>query len=200
MMTLSRIRELRLYNLGDLKQIWWQDSEFHVSLSQYLEILHVQSCGQITSIASSPASFQNLRELRVYGCNQMQYMMTLSVSESMVQLKTLSVESCKMLTEIVADENDGTTDIIFNKLKALKLSNLQSLTSFSPGNYAFTFPCLENVIVHVCPNLRIFCLGNVFAPMLKNVKDSEYSQNSYWEVNLNTTIKHMSKNLLVSFY
>ncbi|KAJ9185577.1 hypothetical protein P3X46_005194 [Hevea brasiliensis] len=157
--TPSRIRALKLDNLGDL-----------------------------INLAPSSATFQNLTTLEVRNCNELKNMVTSTAAKSMVQLETLTVKSCDMLMEIVGGERETTEEIVFTKLKTLKLKYLQSLTSFCLGSYTLKFPSLEQVIVHGCPNLRIFSPGVLSTPKLQSVKVAW--RKLHLERDLNATIEH----------
>ncbi|XP_065848654.1 uncharacterized protein [Euphorbia lathyris] len=171
--TLPQIRALKLKNLDHLKQIWWQNSQLHDSL------------------------FQNLTTLKVFGCNQLRTLITSSVAKTLVQLETLTVKYCKMLMVIVEDRNDETTEeIVFTKMKTLELIHLQSLRSFSLGNSTFEFSCLEQIVLCSCPNMRIFCPGNISTPMLNSVKEESRVKDFYWEGDLNNTIEHIYKEMV----
>ncbi|XP_065848440.1 uncharacterized protein [Euphorbia lathyris] len=166
--TLPQIRTLDLINLDGLKRIWWPNSQQHASLFQSLQTLYVTCCGNLINLASGSTSFQNLTTLQVFECNQLVNLITSSVAKSMVQLETLTIRSCKMLVEIVADRNDGTSEeIVFTKVMKLELADLQSLRSFSLGHSTFEFPCLEKVLLRNCPNMTVFCPGNISTPVLE---------------------------------
>ncbi|XP_065867358.1 uncharacterized protein [Euphorbia lathyris] len=186
---LPQIRDLKLQCLDDLKLIWWLNS----SLFQSIKTVEIRNCGNLIGLAASSTSFENLTTLKVYECNQLMNLLTSAVAKSMLQLERLSVEYCDMLTEIVGDGNDGTTDeIVFVKIKTLELTNLQSLESFSLGSYTLRFPCLENVFLYRCPNLRSFCPGIINAPMLENVNyGPAYERKYYWEGDLNATVQQL---------
>ncbi|KAF2306656.1 hypothetical protein GH714_020153 [Hevea brasiliensis] len=157
----SRIRALKLSNLGDL-----------------------------INLAPSSATFQNLTTLKVSNCNGLKNMVTSTAAKSMVLLETLTVKSCDMLMDIVRGEHRETTEeIVFTKLKTLRLKDLQSFTSFCLGSYALKFPSLEQVTVHGCPNLRIFSPGVLSTPKLQSVKVAW--RKFLWERDLNATIEHL---------
>ena len=160
-----------------------------------LESLEVYECHGLISVAPSSVSFQTLTILNVHNCNGLINLVTSTVAKSMLHLVELKVQYCNNLTEIVAGEEDGTTDeIVFTNLKRLNLCDLQSLTSFCLGNHTFTFPCLEQVTLEIIPNLRTFCLGLLTAPKLQNVRltiDDWRPQEDYWAGDLNATIKQL---------
>ncbi|XP_058003601.1 uncharacterized protein LOC110667642 [Hevea brasiliensis] len=147
---------------------------------------------KLDNLAPCSASFQNLTTLQLRLCNRLKNLVASSMGKSMVQLVTLSLKSCKMLMEIVEGEDDGTTDeIVFSKMKTLELEDLQSLTSFCLGSYTFKFPCLQQVTVIKCPNLRIFCSGVLCTPKLHSVLTGYDEQKWSWKGNLNATIEQL---------
>ena len=115
----------------------------------------------------------------------------------MVQLAVLSVAYCDVLMDIEGGEEDITIDeIVFSKMRNLQLINLPSLTSFCSARYTFKFPCLEEVTVEGCPNLRNFCPGVLITPKLHNVAVERYKSECCWEGDLNATIQHLHVNMV----
>ncbi|KAK9017045.1 hypothetical protein V6N11_079532 [Hibiscus sabdariffa] len=75
------------------------------------------------------------------------------------------------------------------KMKSLELVNLPRLKSFCSGNHTFEFPCLEEVIVRGCPEMEIFCKGNLNSPLLRSV---EYGRDKgLWSGDINSTVQHL---------
>ncbi|XP_058007405.1 uncharacterized protein LOC110653609 [Hevea brasiliensis] len=193
---LPRIRALKLKNLDDLKHMWEPDCQLHNPLFQSLQTLEIEFCGNLIFLAPSSASFRNLKTLKVCRCDTLINIVTSSTAKSMVQLETLTVKSCNMLTEIVGgDQEDGigsTDEIVFSKMKTLYLEDLQSLTSFCLGSCTFKFPSLEQLTVHKCPKLRIFTAGVSSTPKLHGVLAGWYNvRKRHWEGNLNATIEQL---------
>ncbi|XP_058007428.1 uncharacterized protein LOC110661427 isoform X2 [Hevea brasiliensis] len=196
---LPRIRALKLKNLDDLKHVWESDCQLHNPLFQSLEDLEIESCGNLIFLVPSSASFRNLKALKVSECNALINIVTSSTAKSMVQLETLTVKSCNMLTEIVGGDQGvgiGSTDeIVFSKMKTLQLEDLQSLTSFCLGSYTFNFPSLEQLTVHKCPKLRIFTAGVSSTPKLGKLggvwTSWQLDRKMHWEGNLNATIEQL---------
>eukprot|EP00257_Ricinus_communis_P027326 XP_025014740.1 probable disease resistance protein At4g27220 [Ricinus communis] len=186
------LRHLELNRLNDLKNIWSRNIHFDPFL-QNVEILKVQFCENLTNLAMPSASFQNLTCLEVLHCSKVINLVTSSVATSMVQLVTMHIEDCDMLTGIVADEKDETAgEIIFTKLKTLALVRLQNLTSFCLRGNTFNFPSLEEVTVAKCPKLRVFSPGITIASKLERVLIEFPSEDKWrWEGNLNATIEQM---------
>ncbi|KAF2294475.1 hypothetical protein GH714_011728 [Hevea brasiliensis] len=193
------IRALKLKNLDDLKHVWESDCQLHNPLFQSLENLEMESCGNLIFLVPSSASFRNLKALKVSECNALINIVTSSTAKSMVQLEKLAVTSCNMLTEIVGgDQEDGigsTDEIVFSKMKTLRLEDLQSLKSFCLGSYTFNFPSLEQLTVHKCPKLRIFTAGVSSTPKLGKFggvwTSWQLDRKRHWEGNLNATIEQL---------
>lgn len=186
---LPRIRYLEINRLFDLKNIWKQDSQ----LLQNVEILKVQFCKNLVNLVSSSASFHNLTYLEVCHCNELRKLVTSSVAKTMVNLEKLRVEECAMLTEIVAEEQEETSDeIVFSKLKTVALVGLRNLTSFCSAGHTFNFPSLKKVTLARCPKLRIFTPGILCTPNLERVlTEFPGDKRRRVEGSLNATIEQM---------
>ncbi|KAG8650683.1 hypothetical protein MANES_07G060300v8 [Manihot esculenta] len=191
---IPQIRDLKLKNLPDLKHIWNPDGQLHDPLFQSLETFEIEFCGNLIVLAPSSVSLGNLKTLKVYGCNTLANIFTSAAAKSMVQLETLIVRSCNMLTEIMGGvQEDGSTDeIAFSKMKTLELEDLQNLTCFCFGSYTFNFPSLEQVTVFRCPKLRIFTVRKLSAPKIHGVFiGRRFNQTFHWEGDLNATIEQI---------
>ncbi|GKV25942.1 hypothetical protein SLEP1_g35314 [Rubroshorea leprosula] len=186
--TLLRIKTLNLKCLPYLRHIWSHDSP---SVLQNLETLDISKCDSLIILSTSISSFQNLTTLNVTSCKGMINLVSVSTAQSLVQLESIIVESCHMLTKIVGSEGDGMQDYImitFAKLKFLTLQQLPRLESFCSENFTFKFPCLKQVTVKQCPKLKIFSEGELDTPLLWRVIIKE-EDNYRWEDDLNTTIQ-----------
>ncbi|GKV25956.1 hypothetical protein SLEP1_g35329 [Rubroshorea leprosula] len=167
--TLSRIKTLNLKCLPYLRHIWSHDSP---SVLQNLKTLDIFKCDSLIILSTSISSFQNLTTLNVTSCKGMINVVSVSTAQSLVQLESITVESCHMLTKIVGSERDGMQDYImitFAKLKFLTLQQLPRLESFCSENFTFKFPRLRWVTVKQCPKLKIFSEGELDTPLLWGV-------------------------------
>ncbi|KAG8650650.1 hypothetical protein MANES_07G062348v8 [Manihot esculenta] len=192
--TIPQIRDLKLKNLPDLKHIWNPDGQLHDPLFQSLETFEIEFCGNLIVLAPSSVSLGNLKTLKVYGCNTLANIFTSATAKSMVQLETLIVRFCNMLTEIIGGvQEDGSTDeIVFSKMKTLELEDLQNLTCFCLGSYTFNFPSLEQMDVFGCPKLRIFTVRELSAPRIHGVFTGDrFNRTFHWEGDLNATIEQI---------
>ncbi|XP_044483557.1 probable disease resistance protein At4g27220 isoform X2 [Mangifera indica] len=188
----ENVRELQLFCSG------YRDTKILCDLPD-LEVLDVWCCERLMSVVSFLASFQNLKVLRVSSCSRLMKLITPLEIRSLMQLRELSISSCGILTEIVKNEGDGTTNakIVFNNLNKLSFKRLKSLICFCSGNYSFSFPSLEELIIEDCPNLGIFCQGSLCTPKLdKVIYKFEYENEREVEIgdnDLNTTIQQEYK-------
>ncbi|GAY65726.1 hypothetical protein CUMW_243270 [Citrus unshiu] len=200
---LAMIKTLELNRHYHLKQLCKQDSKLG-PIFQYLEILKVYHCQSLLILLpSSSVSFRNLTKLVAFGCKKLLHMVTSSTAKTLVQLVTVSICGCSAMTEVVINGKEGVEkeEIVFCKLKALILSDLESLTSFCSANYTFRFPSLQELWVIGCPKMKIFTTGQSITPPRVNVWHGETSNQQRWANNdLNTTIQqlHAEKLLAVS--
>ncbi|KAH9754596.1 putative disease resistance protein [Citrus sinensis] len=180
----------------ELKQIFKQES----TNTNNLEQLEIFECDNLTNLVPSLTSFQNLTTLTVCDCSRMIHVLTSSTARSLMRLRRMKIGFCKMITEIVADEDDegdnyaAKDEIVFSKLKELQLWDLESLTSFScsGNNCAFKFPSLETLVVENCPNMKIFSEGKLSTPKLQIVQLSVFHNKLWaWDRDLNTTIQYV---------
>ncbi|XP_024035185.1 LOW QUALITY PROTEIN: probable disease resistance protein At4g27220 [Citrus clementina] len=138
--SLSRLAELSMWDLPELKWIWKAPAQHVISL-------------------------QTLTKLNVHSCNKLTYIFTLSQARSLEQLKSLYVSGCERLEYIVEakfDHNegeisvgDGNTMLALPLLRKLTLDDLPELTSFCSENYCSIWPALEELRLHYCPNLTV---------------------------------------------
>ncbi|XP_044495951.1 uncharacterized protein LOC123218538 isoform X3 [Mangifera indica] len=185
----NRSKELFPFKQG---HIWKQDFRGD-SFLQNLQKLSVFGCDCLTISMPSSTSFKNLKNLSVHWCNGLDKALTCEAAKTLVNITTLVIKKCKLLTGVVASEGDQEEEIVFGQLKTLELSCLSSLTSFCSANYSFKFPCLEQVVVSQCPKLKIFSQGALSTPLLKKIQlTEEYNhQEFFWEDDLNSTIQQI---------
>ncbi|XP_044484326.1 uncharacterized protein LOC123210160 isoform X4 [Mangifera indica] len=190
----SSFKELFPYEQG---HIWKQDFQGNTFL-QNLQKLQVRRCHGLTILMSSATSFSNLKTLEVYNCNGLAKVLTSEAIKTLVNLTTMRIRECKLLTEIIADEGKREEEIVLGELKILELYSLSSLAFFCSANCSFQFPCLEQVIVSQCPKLSIFSRRVLHTPLLKKVQlmEQDGHQKYFWKEDLNSTIKQMFSDMV----
>lgn len=194
---LTHIKTLKLNKLSDPTHMWKQDSKLDLML-QNLDILEIKYCGNMMNLVPSRASFRNLTVLEVCDCERLVSVVTSPTAKSLVQLRKMTISKCKMVTEVIASDQGDVVkvEIVFNKLKELFLESLESLRSFCSGaNYAFNFPCLEDLIVIKCPNMKTFSAGVLKTPRLWDVQNLELNE-ACWAGDVNTTIQQLHEKMV----
>ncbi|XP_027337393.1 uncharacterized protein LOC113851107 [Abrus precatorius] len=105
-------------------------------------------------------SFQNLEDVFVSGCKNLQTLFPVSLAKNLMKLEKLEIESCGGLQEIVGKVEDAAVDItekfVFPCLTTLDLFNLPQLTYFFSEAFALECPVLSNLSVLECDKLGVF--------------------------------------------
>ncbi|KAH9686639.1 AAA domain-containing protein [Citrus sinensis] len=172
---LALIKRLNLTRLNHLQQLWKHDSKELDFIFQHLQILRVLHCQNLLSLLpSSSVSFRNLTRLETFACKKLMNLLTSSKAKSLERLVSLRIFGCPAMTEVIISDEDETAnlkeEIVFSKLSALSLFDLDSLTSFSSGNYAFKLPSLQDLWVIGCPKMKLFTKGELSTPLRLNVR------------------------------
>ncbi|KAH9752715.1 Disease resistance protein [Citrus sinensis] len=200
---LALIKRLHLTRLNHLQQLWKHDYKQLDFIFQHLQILRAFHCQNLLSLLpSSSVSFWNLTRLEAFACKKLMNLVTSSTAKSLERLVSLRVFGCPAMTEVVISDEDETPnlkeEIVFSKLSALSLFDLDSLTSFSSGNYAFKLPSLEDLWVIGCPKMKIFTKGELSTPLRLNVRYGTSDDKLRWSNNdLNTIIQQLHQEKLL---
>ncbi|KAE8673784.1 hypothetical protein F3Y22_tig00111772pilonHSYRG00102 [Hibiscus syriacus] len=187
---LSQITELRLNGLPELMHLWKEKEGF-----PNLRILHVDYCHKLKgNLVPSSVSFRNLVTLIVGSCVGIIKLITHPTAKSLVQLKQMSISYCENIEEIIQGGDDD-DEIIFPQLNSLELKGLPKIESFcSSGNYTFSFPSLEDLVVDNCPKMKMFSQGHSNTPMLNKVQLQKWGgEEVHLEGSLNSTIQQLFK-------
>uniref|UniRef100_A0A0R0FCI4 AAA+ ATPase domain-containing protein n=1 Tax=Glycine max TaxID=3847 RepID=A0A0R0FCI4_SOYBN len=105
-------------------------------------------------------SFRNLQEVVVLNCRSLSTLFPFSLARNLGKLKTLEIQNCDKLVEIVGKEDvteHGTTEMFeFPCLWQLLLYKLSLLSCFYPGKHHLECPVLKCLDVSYCPKLKLF--------------------------------------------
>ncbi|XP_052728349.1 uncharacterized protein LOC108328951 [Vigna angularis] len=187
---LTGLKELILFELSELESIGFEH-EWVQPYSRKLELLKVDTCSEIENIVSCPVSFINLKELHVTFCEEMDYLFTFGTLKSLMKLETLIIDNCGSIKEIARnEEEDGCDEIIFGRLRSIKLEYLPKLISFYSGNATLQCPSLQTVMVTECPNMITFSKGVIKLAMFSGIQTSEDSDFTF-HVDLNTSVESL---------
>ncbi|KAL5743204.1 hypothetical protein ACOSP7_029936 [Xanthoceras sorbifolium] len=165
------LKELSLVGLPELLHLWKEDSQ-RSTVFENLTNLDVRYCKNLKTLVPFSVSLEKLKTLTVWDCNGLTNLMTLSTAKTLVQLKTINIQSCKMLEEIIIDmrdaeimtaeaEKDAAIDkITFSMLNSFRLWYLPNLTSFYSGSNTVECPSLTTIEITNCPKMETFVLPN----------------------------------------
>ncbi|GKV51323.1 hypothetical protein SLEP1_g57991 [Rubroshorea leprosula] len=130
-----------------------------------LDFLRLSSINtkQIWHISSKQImSFENLKNLFVEGCGNLEYLLTSSMVKSFKQLMVLKISDCKMMEEVIKVE-ERMCEISFPELDTLELEELPKLTRFYLAN--------SNATISEClPAASIENVENTFTTSLFHEK------------------------------
>ncbi|XP_039173474.1 probable disease resistance protein At4g27220 [Eucalyptus grandis] len=108
--TLSELNTIRINQLPSLRCIW-----------------NKNPCGIVR--------FHNLKKLQVWNCNNLRFLFSPSMVQSLAQLRELRVWYCKNMEAIIMEEEElrieTSKTLVFPMLTMLNLTALESLTCFS---------------------------------------------------------------------
>nr|KAJ0220422.1 hypothetical protein LSAT_V11C200051130 [Lactuca sativa] len=187
--SLKQLKELQIINCDNMEVVFVQDGNFVVEEEE-------ESDGKMNEIVlpRRPKSlelyarnrwtlfeFPNLTRVCIERCGRLEYVFSSSMTGSLKQLQELSISKCHKMEEVIVkdtdtvveeeEESDGkTNDIVFPRLKSLKLSKLRCLKGFFLGKEDFSFPLLDTLTIQKCPKITTFTTGNSAAPDLKGIE------------------------------
>ncbi|WVZ06512.1 hypothetical protein V8G54_019858 [Vigna mungo] len=192
-------QKLQVHNkvLAGLKRLYlWELSELECiglehTYTEKLELLNLSECPLVERIVSFAVSFINLKDLYVELCEKMEYLFTFATVRSLVKLETLIITNCESIKEVVKKEDEDSCDeIIFGRLRSIKLEDLPRLISFYSGNATLQCPCLQTVMLAECPNMITFSEGVIKLALFSGIQTFEDSDFTF-HVDLNTTVENL---------
>ncbi|KAH0981749.1 hypothetical protein GBA52_008926 [Prunus armeniaca] len=110
---------------------------------QHLKVLSIMYDNNIEYLVrrgklSDKHSFTNLRSIKIDSCDELKYVFSLSVTQNLGQLQSLTVENCAKVEEIISKErmeDDNASHIItLPALTVLKIIKAPTLLGFYTGN------------------------------------------------------------------
>ncbi|XVF29552.1 hypothetical protein REPUB_Repub15cG0131200 [Reevesia pubescens] len=102
-------------------------------------------------------AFPAIKELELFRCNKLKYVFTSSTVKSFVQLKTLKIQLCDKIEEVISVTQGLVEEdrVVFPKLEQLSLSFLPNLRRFCCGS-PIEFPSLKKLQISYCDVLNTF--------------------------------------------
>ncbi|GLU15398.1 hypothetical protein SLE2022_318930 [Rubroshorea leprosula] len=112
---------------------------------------------KVEGVATPLHIFSNLKILIIGNCSGMRKLFPLELLQALQNLEEIRVDHCKQMEEIIAssDSDDTSSDkFIFPKLKKLKLSHLDQLKSICSAKGVLVCDSIEVIQIIKCPKLR----------------------------------------------
>ncbi|GLT25281.1 hypothetical protein SLA2020_004190 [Shorea laevis] len=128
--------------------------------------------GRGEGVATSPHVFSNLKLLNIRRCSGMRKLLPLELLQALQNLEEINVRACKQMEEIIAssDSDDTSSDkFTFPKLRKLKLFWLDQLKSICSGKGVMVCHSIEVIEISKCPKLKRIPLQ---LPLLDNGQPS----------------------------
>ncbi|KAJ4721058.1 Disease resistance protein [Melia azedarach] len=211
-----QLTELKLWSLPKLKSIYQGKYTLRWPLLQHL---WVYNCEKVEILFGSSkllsretrtqqpiflvdhhkVVFPRLANLEVRRMDGLRNLVTFSAIENLRKLTSIKITGCvqiqnimEMQMQVGEEVKEDSDNIVFSQLEYLELDSLPSLESFCLGNYTLEFPCLKQVVVRGCPNMKIFSQGVLCTPKLHKLQLTEEER---WEGDLNSTVKKLSEEM-----
>lgn len=92
------------------------------------------------------------------GCDKLKHLFSSVLARSFVQLQHLEICNCRVLDDIVTQEDEAelTTTFVFPQVTFLKLWDLPELKTFYPGRHTSEWPLLKRLELSGCDKVNIF--------------------------------------------
>ncbi|CAI9770350.1 unnamed protein product [Fraxinus pennsylvanica] len=179
---LAGLRNFKSFSCGSNKTVGVLNPLFKQVTLPNLEMLSIDGLHITRMFPKGICIFKNLTNLRVERCDNIRYLFSPSMANSLVVLEQVSVKKCKAIEEIIGrQEEDNTSNIeiveegttsgiVFPKLRNLKLFDLDRFRLLSSQNYELVFPSLEYLRIENCPMATKLCSRQLLsAPKLDKV-------------------------------
>ncbi|RDX82032.1 hypothetical protein CR513_37227, partial [Mucuna pruriens] len=155
---LLHLKGLELHYMYSLKSIGLEHSWLQ-PFPENLQTLKIKNCYRLRKLVPCTISFSNLTYLEVSECRSLKSLFSSSTVKGLARVERMKIKKCESLEEIVSREGGESQEykeIIFEKLQVLYLKELDKLRCFYPGNFALSFPSLEQVFVIDCSFMKTF--------------------------------------------
>ncbi|KAK6779065.1 hypothetical protein RDI58_025783 [Solanum bulbocastanum] len=171
-------------NDDDVKAVDLNKVVFNSKVScSSLENLSIIRANSITSLFSRQLPiepyFSKLQTLEVERCGKLRNLMSPLVSRGLLNLRTLKIENCESMEEVITEEEhqgeEITNEPLFPLLEKLNLQWLPKLGHFFLTKHALEFPFLKEVVIHDCPEMKTFVQQGVYVgtTSLKSVNNDD---------------------------
>ncbi|PHT96936.1 hypothetical protein BC332_34139 [Capsicum chinense] len=129
-----------------------------------LEVLQLYKANSITALCSHQlptAYFRKLEKLEVRDCGKLRNLMSPSVARGLLNLRTLLIQECQSMEEVITEEEQQVKEIVTNeplfpRLEVLKLYSFPKLGHFILTRHALEFSFLREVDINEGPKMKTF--------------------------------------------
>ncbi|KAG8637046.1 hypothetical protein MANES_15G072800v8 [Manihot esculenta] len=140
-----------------------------------LETLDIRYCNQLKHVIAEkdeereeavleaceqPVGLQNLKTLKICGCDKLEYVFPISFSQGLLHLEEINIQNAIELKHIFSKGKEGLhsgdgNDNMLHEPRELELSYSSNPSYFCSGNYVVVLPFLKHLEFEGCPKLSI---------------------------------------------
>ncbi|XVF77469.1 hypothetical protein PTKIN_Ptkin14bG0046700 [Pterospermum kingtungense] len=194
---------------------------FTTTLAQglvHLEVLQLDDCNSLKHVIIEEAEndqdemapnlngyclhWPKLKTLQIRRCNSLKYVLPITLTQRHLNLEFVEIIDCSKLKHIfnVTNVKSGheKQENLLQRLKILRLQDLENLISCCPKNFAMSIPSLEKLEVHNCSRLTKLVVTTLHA----DLKDVALNDSKAWLCDAkNVTLDRVEyrKNLSATF-
>ncbi|KAJ9558431.1 hypothetical protein OSB04_013045 [Centaurea solstitialis] len=178
----SKLKFLRVEKCRNLINVFPSDLETRFPSLEKLEVEKCDSLKQVLGFKG--VQVRNLKSVFVDECPNLRNLCSFQTFKDLSNLQTLDLSNCKMIKEVVEDEDINVKMkqvISMDKLEEVKLAFLPNLSCFSNTKCDMEMAELTQVIVNNCPKMHAFSGSWVIAPKRKYaVIDDQIGPMRHW--------------------
>ncbi|GLU15733.1 hypothetical protein SLE2022_322020 [Rubroshorea leprosula] len=111
---------------------------------------------RVEGVATPPHFFSNVKMLHIWDCSGMRKLLPLELLQAFQNLEEIEVNRCEQMEEIIASsDSDASPDkFTFPKLRRLFLRNLRQLKSICSAEGIMVCDSIEEIKILKCPELK----------------------------------------------
>lgn len=165
---LTNFASTQCYNIDD-DQLFFSKKIMCPNL-QRLNLVKI-NCNGVFNYDTPEGYFNLLEDLYIADCNKLKNVMTPSLSRSLKNLRSLHLEACEELEDVIMPSKDqerqtNINEILFPQLQTLTLVDLPKIYTFCHISTHIKLPSSLQVRIRRCPLLKTFSLGSISCPSI----------------------------------
>ncbi|RWR88064.1 putative disease resistance protein isoform X1 [Cinnamomum micranthum f. kanehirae] len=183
--------ELYHCKIDDCKNMYYLMAEEEPLLPEIkeLEIIDIPELLVLCKGIPSPDALKSLESLHVGYCGELKYLLPARLLQQLRCLKSISVEGCGQMEEIVGEEeemgitseDDNNAMLILSQLQSLYIDYLPELKGIFSG--VFICNALETITIDSCPELKKlpFSVDNLPCTLKEFIGEEEWWDALEWD-------------------